>query len=112
MTEQTAAAKKSKSTKPDSEKTPPIGRLTISEVDAALADCEKTIKGHSEIVRSKLGTNASIPANVLRELSRANVLKSRLMLRRISVLLECGDAAVMDMIDKLMKVKPVKAPGQ
>jgi hypothetical protein len=106
MTEQTTP-KTPKAAKQAPEKTP-IGRLTLPEVDAALADCEKTIKSHSDTVKAKLGANASIPSNVLRELSRANAQKGRLMMRRIALLIDAGDAAVMDLLDKLMKVKPAK----
>lgn len=71
------------------EKTP-IGRLTLPEVNAALADCERTTKLHSDTVKAKLGANAQ---------------KGRLMTRRIALLIDAGDAAVMDLLDKLMKVK-------
>jgi hypothetical protein len=84
----------------------PIGRLTLLEVDLALAACEKMVKAHIETVKAKLATNSSIPANVLRELSRGNNQKVRIMFSRISLLMETGDAAVMELLDKLMKVKP------
>jgi len=107
MTDQ-APAKTPKAPKQATDKTP-IGRLTLQEVDATLADCEKIIKSHSDSVKAKLAVNASIPSSVLRELSRANAEKGRLMMRRIALLIECGDAAAQDLLDKLMKVKPVKA---
>ena len=84
-------------------------RLSIIEVDTALSVCEKTIKGHSDIVKAKLTANASIPSNVLRELSRANAQKARLTMRRITLLVESGDAAVMELLDKLMKMKVAKS---
>lgn len=87
----------------------PIGRLaTLTEVDTALADCEKTIKVCSDTVKAKLNGNAAIPTNVLRDLSRANAHKGKLMMRRITLLIDGGDAAVMELLDKLMKVKPAK----
>lgn len=85
-----------------------IGRLAIVEVDKALAECEKTIKTHSETVKAKLATNAAIPGNVLRELSRANGIKAKLVMRRIALLVEAGDHAALDLIDKLIKLKPAK----
>lgn len=106
MTEQ-APTKTPKAPKQATDKAP-IGRLTLPEVDAALAECEKIIKSHSDTVKSKLAVNASIPSSVLRELSRANAEKGRLMMRRISLLMEVGDAAVTDLLDKLMKVKLTK----
>jgi hypothetical protein len=104
MTDQ-APAKPPKAPKQATDKTP-IGRLTMQEVDATLADCEKIIKSHSDTVKAKLAVNASIPSSVLRELSRANAEKGRLMMRRIALLIEYGDAAAQDLLDKLMKVKP------
>ena len=105
MTEDTSQ----KSPKEATEKATPIGRMTIGDVDAALADCDKTIKPCSELVKAKLATNASLPTNVLRDLSKANAHKGKLMMRRISLLIETGEASAMELLDKLMKVKLSKA---
>lgn len=86
----------------------PIGRLAILDVDKALAECEKTIKTHSDTVKAKLVVNAAIPGNVLRELSRANATKAKLVMRRISLVIESGDHAGMELIDKLVKLKVAK----
>lgn len=91
------------------EKATPIGRMTIGEVDAALTDCDKTIKTCSDLFKAKLATNASLPSNVLRDLSKANAHKGKLMMRRISLLIETGEASAMELLDKLMKVKLSKA---
>ena len=85
-----------------------IGRMTISEIDTALADCEKSIKSCSDAVKAKLNTNAAIPVQVLQELSKTNAQRAKLMMRRITLLIDGGDAAVMELLDKLMKVKPAK----
>lgn len=110
MTEQTATTtatttKPAKAPKPSNGKTP-IGRMTIAEVDVALAECEKVISTHSNTVKAKLTGNRSIPPNVLRDLSRANAQKGRLVMRRISQLMELGELAAVELIDKLMKVQP------
>lgn len=86
----------------------PIGRLAFAEVDKGLSECEKTIKAHSDTVKGKLAVNAAIPGNVLRELSRANAQKAKLVMRRIGLLMESGDQAALDMIDKLVKLKIAK----
>ena len=91
--------------KETTEKATPIGRMTIGEVDAALADCDKTIKTCSDLVKTKLASNATLPTNVLRDLSKANAHKGKLMMRRITLLIESGEASVMELLDKLMKVK-------
>src|SRR5450759_2576227 len=65
----------------------PIGRLTLAEVDTALADCEKSIKSCSDAVKAKLNANAAIPTKVLQELSRTNVHRAKLVMRRITLLI-------------------------
>lgn len=89
-------------------KPPTIGRLTLSEVDAALFECEKSIKVCSDVVKSKLNSNSTIPSKVLHELSKTNANRGKLMMRRIALLIDVGDVVVMELLDKLMKVKPVK----
>lgn len=101
--------KPSNAPKESENKPTPIGRLPIAEVDAALSDCEKIIKSHSDTVKAKLAGNAAIPANVLRELSRANAQKAKLIMRRITLLIESGDSAAMELVDKLVKLKAPKA---
>lgn len=87
----------------------PIRTLSLTEVDGALAVYDKTIRMNTELVKTKLTSGGAIPSDVLRDLSVANKQKSRLTMRRISLLIETGDTAVMDLIDKLGKIKPVKA---
>ena len=101
MTEDAGQKPQEKST----EKATPIGRMTISEVDAALGDCDKTIKTCSELVKAKLANNSALPTSVLRDLSKANAHKGKLMMRRITLLIDSGEASVMELLDKLMKVK-------
>ncbi len=105
MTEE-ITVKPVKTRKTPEAKATPIGRLMLPELDLAQAACEKTVKAHIETVKAKLATNSSIPANVLRELSKGNTQKARLMMRRIAMLIETGNAAVMELRDKLMKMKP------
>lgn len=83
--------------------------LSISEVDTSLAQCEKTIKDATELVKGKLTSGGAIPTDTLRNLSNANKRKTQLTMRRIALLIETGDAGVMELIDKLCKLKPTKA---
>lgn len=103
MSESTEQTPKPK--KPQGDKTP-IGRMTIAEVDAAITDCDRIITTNSATMKLKLAGNAAIPPAVLRDLSRANSQRGRLVMRRISQLLELGEPAAMDLIDKLLKVQP------
>lgn len=86
-----------------------IRTLSLTEVDGALAVYDKTIRMNTELVKTKLTSGGAIPSDVLRDLSVANKQKARLTMRRIALLIETGDTAVMDLIDKLCKIKPVKA---
>jgi predicted HTH domain antitoxin len=86
-----------------------IRSLTLSEVDGALAVYDKTIRMNTELVKTKLSAGGHLPSDVLRDLSIANKQKSRLTMRRIALLIETGDAAVMELVEKLCKLKPVKA---
>ena len=87
----------------------PLRTLSLTEVDGALAVYDKTIRMSTELVKTKLTSGGSIPSDVLRDLSIANKQKARLTMRRIGLLIETGDTAVMDLIDKLCKIKPAKA---
>jgi hypothetical protein len=108
MSEQTTEKpQKQQKTKPP--RGTPIGRLGLGEVDAALAECERVIKVHSDTVKTKLSASAAIPPAALRELSRANSQRARLVMRRIGLLVESGDGAAVDLIEKLMKVRPKAA---
>jgi hypothetical protein len=86
-----------------------IRSLTLAEVDGALAVYDKTIRMNTELVKTKLSAGGHLSSDVLRDLSVANKQKSRLTMRRIALLIETGDAAVMDLVDKLCKLKPAKA---
>lgn len=83
--------------------------LSLTEVDGALAVYDKTIRMNTELVKTKLTSGGAIPSDVLRDLSVANKQKARLTMRRIALLIETGDTAVMELIDKLCKIKPVKS---
>lgn len=80
----------------------------MTEVDIALSECEKIIKTNTETIKSKLSSHSPFPPKVLRDLSKANAQKNRLMIRRITLLSESSDPTVLEMIEKLMKIKPSK----
>ncbi len=86
-----------------------IRTLSLTEDDGALAVYDKTIRMNTEIFKSKLTAGGAIPSEVLRDLSIANKQKARLTMRRIALLVETGDIAVMELVDKLCKIKLAKA---
>ena len=105
----TELAAQSKTRRKSNEKS--IRTLSLTEVDGALTVYDKTIRMNTELVKAKLTSGGTIPSDVLRDLSVANKQKARLTMRRIALLIETGDTAAMDLIDKLCKIKPVKAMG-
>ncbi len=88
-----------------------IRTFSLLEVDNALSNYDKTIRLNTEQVKTKLVSGVPIPSTVLRELSIANKQKVNLTMRRIALLIESGDAAVLELIDKLCKIKAVKSPS-
>ncbi len=85
-----------------------IRTLSLTEVDAALATCDKTIRLNTELVKTKLVSGVPIPSGALRELSIANRQKANLTMRRIALLIESGDDGALELVDKLNKLKPGK----
>lgn len=104
----TADSKAETTVKLPKEKSTSIGQTTLAEVDIALVACEKNIKTNIDTIKVKLNNNASISPTVLRELSKGNSQKSRLVMRRIALLIESGDSVAMELLDKLCKLKPAK----
>lgn len=86
-----------------------MGRQTLVEVDAGLGECDKIIRACSDAVKARLGGTGSIPPQLLRDLSRVNAQRGKLMMRRISLLTESGDSTALELIEKLMKVQPKAA---
>lgn len=83
----------------------PVGRMTLTEVDTALNEQEKKIKLSADTIKAKLAANSPIPTAVMRELSRGNSQKARLVMRRIALLVEHGDPSANELIEKLLKIK-------
>lgn len=83
----------------------PVARMTLTEVDNALIEQEKKIKLNADTIKAKLAANSPIPTAVMRELSRGNSHKARLVMRRISLLVEHGDPSANELIEKLLKIK-------
>ncbi|PHV14648.1 hypothetical protein CSQ90_22140 [Janthinobacterium sp. BJB303] len=83
----------------------PVGRMTLIEVDTALIEQEKKIKSSADTIKTKLAANSPIPTAVMRELSRGNSQKARLVMRRIALLVEHGEPSASELIEKLLKIK-------
>ena len=87
----------------------PIGKMTIVEVDAEFAKAEATTKRLNESV--KVAFEASQPVNVddLRQLQRLGQRRTKLMLRRVALVIANPSSQATDLLDKLMKVKIAQA---
>jgi DNA replication initiation complex subunit (GINS family) len=87
----------------------PIGKMSIAEVDAAFANAEATIKRLNESVKTEFEANHPVNVDDLRQLQRMGQRRTKLMLRRIALVVANPSSQANDLLDKLMKVKVAQA---
>jgi len=86
-----------------------IGKMTIAQVDAEFAKVEATTKRLNESVKAAFEANQPVSVDDLRQLQRLTQRRTKLMLRRISLLVANPTGQASDLLDKLMKVKVAQA---
>jgi hypothetical protein len=82
-----------------------ISKMTIGEVDAEFSKLEATTKKLNESVKAALGANQPVAVDDLRQLQKLTQRRAKLIIRRVSLLAGSTSGPVMDLLDKLMKVK-------
>ena len=87
----------------------PIGKMSITEVDAAFTNAEATIKRLNESVKAAFEANHPVNVDDLRQLQRMGQRRTKLMLRRIALVVANPSSQANDLLDKLMKVKVAQA---
>ena len=87
----------------------PIGKMTIAEVDAEFAKAEATTKRLNESVKAAFEANQPVNVDDLRHLQRLGQRRTKLMLRRIALVIANPSSQATDLLDKLMKVKIAQA---
>ncbi len=87
----------------------PIGKMSIAEVDAEFANAEATIKRLNESVKAVFEANHPVNVDDLRQLQRMGQRRTKLMLRRIALVVANPSSQANDLLDKLMKVKVAQA---
>ena len=87
----------------------PIGKMNIAEVDAEFAHTEATIKRLNESVKAAFEANHPVNVDDLRQLQRMGQRRTKLMLRRIALIVSNPSSQANDLLDKLMKVKVAQA---
>lgn len=87
----------------------PIGKTTIAEVDVEFASAEATIKRLNESVKAAFEANHPVNVDDLRQLQRMGQRRTKLMLRRIALVVSNPSSQANDLLDKLMKVKVPQA---
>lgn len=87
----------------------PIGKMTIAEVDAEFAKAEATTKRLNESVKAAFEANQPVNVDDLRQLQRLGQRRTKLMLRRIALVIANPSSQATDLLDKLMKVKIAQA---
>lgn len=83
----------------------PIGKMTIAEVDAEFAKAETTTKRLNESVKAAFEANQPVNVDDLRQLQRLGQRRTKLMLRRVALVIANPSSQATDLLDKLMKVK-------
>ena len=83
----------------------PVGKMSIAEVDAEFANAETTIKRLNESVKAAFEANNPVNVDDLRQLQRMGQRRTKLMLRRIALVVANPSSQANDLLDKLMKVK-------
>lgn len=86
-----------------------IGKMNIAEVDAEFAKVEATIKRLNESVKAAFESNQPVNVDDLRQLQRMGQRRTKLMLRRIALVVANPSSQANDLLDKLMKVKVAQA---
>ena len=87
----------------------PIGKMTIVEVDAEFAKAEATTTRLNESVKAAFEANQPVNVDDLRQLQRLSQRRTKLMLRRIALVIANPSSQATDLLDKLMKVKIAQA---
>lgn len=87
----------------------PIGKMTIAEVDAEFAKAEASSKRLNESVKAAFEANQPVNVDDLRQLQRLGQRRTKLMLRRIALVIANPSSQATDLLDKLMKVKIAQA---
>lgn len=83
----------------------PIGKISIAEVDTEFAKAEASIKRLNESVKAAFESNQQVNVDDLRQLQRMGQRRTKLMLRRIALIVANPSSQANDLLDKLMKVK-------
>ena len=82
-----------------------IGKMTIAEVDAEFAKAEATTKRLNESVKAAFEANQPVNVDDLRQLQRLGQRRTKLMLRRVALVIANPSSQATDLLDQLMKVK-------
>lgn len=87
----------------------PVGKMSIAEVDAEFAKAEATTKRLNESVKAAFEANQPVSVDDLRQLQRLGQRRTKLMLRRVALVIANPSSQATDLLEKLMKVKIAQA---
>jgi hypothetical protein len=83
--------------------------MSIAEVDAEFTKAEATTKRLNESVKAAFEANQPVNVDDLRQLQRLGQRRTKLMLRRVALVIANPSSQAIDLLDKLMKVKIAQA---
>lgn len=85
-----------------------INKMGIADVDVEFAKVEAGTKRLNESVKVAFESNQAVNVDDLRQLQKLTQRRTKLMLRRIALLVAHPTSQATDLLDKLMKVKAVQ----
>ena len=86
-----------------------INKMDIAAVDVEFAKVEASTKRLNESVKAAFEANQPVNVDDLRQLQKVTQRRTKLMLRRIALLVANPTSQASDLLDKLMKVKAAQA---
>lgn len=89
---------------------PVLSRMNLNDVDAAICRCDLLLREVSGAIKELLENGVqSIPSDKLKQLRQINARKSKLIVRRLTLLLRFSDSAIKALLDQLLTIKPKAA---
>jgi hypothetical protein len=86
-----------------------INKMSIADVDTEFAKVEAGTKRLNESVKAAFEVNQPVNVDDLRQLQKLTQRRTKLVLRRIALLVVNPTSQATDLLDKLMKVKAAQA---
>jgi chromosome condensin MukBEF complex kleisin-like MukF subunit len=86
---------------------PALSRMNLNDVDAAICRCDLLLREVSGTIKELLENGVqSIPSDKLKQLRQINARKSKLIVRRLTLLCQSTDTKVKELVHQLLAINP------